>query len=153
VIEDLVPKLSGLNHMKVFHKTEYASIVWIQEHTGDNSVILEAIIPNDPYSGRISGYSARPTVLNSAQNMKYIYGPKVSLEIDQRAKDIDKIYKEKDKKKIKDLIKKYNIEYIYIGELENKLYEEESLEVFKDIATLMFNFSDEEKTSLIYKIN
>lgn len=154
VTPGLLPELSGINHVKVFHESDYHSIKWLKEYASKNEVILEAFKPSESYSGRISGYSGLATILQGFDNQQFAYGKYILKELNQRVKDINKIYSEQDKMKVLHLINKYNITYIYVGEVERQIYPEESLNNFKEIGTLIFNTGDQQnREAHIYKIN
>ncbi len=137
-IEGLIPSISGDQHIGKFHPSDYELIEWLKEDADSNSILIEAIKPGDYYSGRISAYSGMATVLNWPERQYFAYGKNIQKELQQRAQDIDKIYSEPDKTKILQLIKKYNVEYICISELENELYPLEVLRNFSQVATLEY---------------
>ncbi|MEW5820943.1 MAG: DUF2298 domain-containing protein [Cyanobacteriota bacterium] len=156
IIPDLVPKLSGINHLKVFHKADYDAIKWLQNNANSNNIILEAVNPATQLSGRVSAYSGLTALINSLPSQLFSYGEfsKATNNINNRIEDIDRIYGEKDKTNVKDLIKSYNINYIFVGELEIEKYGKENLDTFKDNYELVFTAIDENnKESFIYKAN
>ena len=153
IIPGLVPNLSGENHLIHFHNPEYNSIQWLKNNTAQNQVVLEGFKNTDTYSGRITGYSNRQAVLQWPREAELTYGKKIEPELKQRIKDIQQIYSEEDKTKILPLIKKYKIDYIYIGEIETDIYPPNSLNSFDQIGKLVFNITGQNgKTSKIYQI-
>lgn len=154
VLPDLVPMLSGSNHLKYFHSSEYYSIDWLKNNAIKGSIILESCIPDEPYSGRISSYSGLSNIINWPNKQRIAYDKSMQDEITKRVNDVNTIYSEPDKSKIVELIKKYDIKYIYIGEQEVKLYPEASLKGFNTIGNEVYKKSESpEKYSVIYKIN
>lgn len=151
LIPGLLPNLSGTNHLIYFHDTDYQAIEWIKEQLPPKSIILEANQPDKDYSGRISAYTGMSTILGWINRQEFAYGPSIKRELNNRQSDINKIYSERDKHKVLDLIKKYNIRYIYVGELENALYPDDSLSGFKEVASLIFQSSGP-KSSKVYEL-
>ena len=154
VIPGLIPNLSGENHLLRFHSTDYQAIQWIKENIYIRSIILEANQVGEEYSGRLSAYSGRKTVLGWKHTQELAYGinnTSIMKNINERLTDIDKIYSEADKNKVLNLIKKYNIKYICIGELERKIYPQESLQGFDQIGLKVFQ-SGGENPSEIYEL-
>lgn len=151
VITNLIPNLSGINHMEVFHKPDFEAIEWIKRNTPKNSIILEGIKPGDAFDGRISAYSGRKSILACSNEKAFSYGPKITDIITKRHNDIDNIYAATDKTKIKDLIEQYNIDYIYVGELEKQLYPEDALNAFDKIGLQMFQ-SSADSTYKLYEL-
>lgn len=137
-IENLIPNLSGINHMTIFHPADYDAIEWFKENTTTGTIILEGYRPNDSYSGRITAYSGRHAILQWGHNQLFAYGPTIKDELSQRENDIKTIYEENDKTKVVKLLKKYNIEYIYVGKYEQELYKEGNLKGFADICNVVF---------------
>lgn len=154
VIPNLVPMLSGTNHLIHFHGNENSSIDWLKSNAIKGSIILESCIPNEIYSGRISSYSGLSNIINWPNKQRIAYSKSMENEITNRVNDVNTIYSEPKKSKIINLIKKYNIKYIYVGELENKTYPIESLKDFESIGKIVYTSSDtSEKGSIIYEID
>lgn len=154
ILEGLTPKLSGINHMKVFHNNEYQAISWLKQYAGQKSIILEAINPGDPFCGRISAYSNKQSVLSWPYIQKNFYNKAIQKNINEIIEDINTIYSEVDKEKVIPLINKYEIDYIYVGEIAKKLYSDESLSGFKDIANNCINFdTDKDKEVVLYQLH
>lgn len=153
-LAELTPCISGINHMKFFHKAEFEAINWIKEYTTPNSIILEAIKDGEPFCGRISGYSNRLNLINWPHIQKNLYDKKTQKIIATKTADIHFIYEEPDKTKVLPIIDNYNISYIFVGEVEKELYTPESLTGFQDIATNSIRFNDEQgKEAIIYQLN
>ncbi|MGD9580109.1 MAG: DUF2298 domain-containing protein [Vampirovibrionia bacterium] len=152
-MENLVPNLSGSNHLKIFHTTDFQSVEWLKNNVKNDEVILEKCTDNDTFSGRISSYAGVSNIINWPGKQITNYSIQTRDEITNRVKDVDKIYSEINKTKIKDLIKKYKIKYIYVGELERKSYSRESLNSFNQIAKEVYKTSDDpNNSSIIYEV-
>jgi uncharacterized membrane protein len=150
-IDNLIPALSGVNHLLVFHKDEYNSVQWLKSIADTKPVILEANKPGELFTGSVAAYSGISTVLGWYNDQLMAYGSNMENELQDRQSDIDYIYKEVDKSKVLNLIRKYNISYIYVGEVESSLYSRECLDNFITIADIAFQ-SNEHKVSRIYKL-
>jgi len=114
------PTLDGIAYMKQRHPGDYAAIQWLQENVQGAPSILEA--PGGSYTefGRVSAQTGLPTVLGwdfHEQQWRGTYE-----EPGKRLPDIEKIYKSLDRKVVLDLLDKYKIEYVYIGDLERAKY-------------------------------
>jgi YYY domain-containing protein len=151
-IEGLIPALSGIQHMEKFHTADYESLMWMKEMVPTGTVILEGHKEGSPFTGRISAYTGLPTVLGWFDRQLFAYGPPKYDELTTRKEDINRIYTAADKTTIQELIQKYDIEYIFIGELENQIYPAETLDQFNQIGTLEYQSSQCNKCR-IYKLH
>ena len=95
-------------------------IRWLNRHVEGQPVILEAA--GDSYSdcGRVSVSTGLPTVAGWYVHEWLWRGDREDL--DKRTKAVKTIYTSKNPEKVRELIDKYKITYIYIGELERKQY-------------------------------
>ncbi len=112
--------LNGLLYLEDSHPYDYQSILWINQNIKDQPVILEAV--GDSYTdyGRISSNTGNPTVLGWPVHewlWRGSYDPSAV-----RIEEVKNIYESPDTLNALQLIKKYNIEYIYLGELERQKY-------------------------------
>jgi YYY domain-containing protein len=132
-----IPTLNGISYIAYRNPYEYEALMWIQEHTDEDVVILEAT--KDPYSffGRVASTTGRSTVLGWG-NHEALWRDQTWKSIIQRTNDIKQIYETVDKQNIIKLLEKYQITYIYVGELEKQVYNSEGLEAFDSYFQLVF---------------
>ncbi len=101
--------------------SEGAAIAWLNQHTSDPVVILEA--PGDEYNAahdRISGWTGLPTVLGWAGHEGQWRGSYD--EINKRNPDIAAIYHGRNANEVRQLLEKYSVEYVYVGPYERAKY-------------------------------
>lgn len=140
--------LNGLQYLKTIQPDDYDAILWIQKNIKGSPVILEA--QGDSYTdyARISANTGLPTPLGWTVH-EWLWRGDYSFP-QSRLDDIKTLY-EGTVPQIKTLIKKYNISYIYIGEMERNKYplvEEQKFNklgnvVFKKNNTYIFKVSPE----------
>lgn len=95
-------------------------IQYIQNNIDGMPVILEATGGSYSRAGRISVTTGKPTVLGwQAHEWLWRFNPDI---VSERTNDIAQIYCDDDIEKTKELIEKYDIEYIYVGPLEYETY-------------------------------
>jgi len=114
------PTLDGTAYMQQRRPADYAAIKWLQENVVGEANILEA--PGGSYTeyARVSALTGLPTVLGwdfHEQQWRGTYE-----EPGKRQPDIEKVYKSMDRKAVLDFLAKYDVEYIYIGDLERHKY-------------------------------
>ena len=100
--------------------SDFEAISWLNTHVSGTPTILEA--PGDSYSDyeRVSVATGLPTVAGWYVH-EWLWRSDTT-ELNQRLADIETIYTSTDADTVKSLIEKYNITYIYIGQLEREKY-------------------------------
>jgi YYY domain-containing protein len=143
-IEDMnaKPALDGMEYMKGLNRGDYDAIRWIQENIKGTPVILEASADDSSYryTSRVSANTGLPTVIGWTRHERF-WG-RDDEEIRTRLEDVNSIYSTGSKEKALELMNKYNVSYIYIGQLERQLY---------DIKT--DKFEDETYFELVYQVS
>jgi YYY domain-containing protein len=95
---------------------DYAAILWLRQHDGNNGVIAEASI--GPYRGdgsRISSGTGLPTVLGwDSHQRQQRYWP----GIDRRLTDLWTLYNSTDLTTKRQLLQQYDVRYVIVGDVE-----------------------------------
>lgn len=107
------------------HPEDAEAIAWINETLEGRPVILEA--NGDSYTtyNRVSVLTGCPTVLGWRTH-EWLWKDDVDA-VDARTADIKTIYTCGDSTKAGELLKKYDVEYLYVGRLERDKYIEETV--------------------------
>ena len=120
--------LDGLAYVETLDKGDYEAILWIDAAIEGSPVILE--VPGGAYNftSRISTMTGLPTVVGWLTHEVMWHGgwDKVA----GRDSDADTIYQTTDRDEARELLEKYDVEYIYVGSLEREKYGEEGLQKF-----------------------
>ena len=108
---------------------DYEAVNWIEENIEGRPVMLEANGLSYKYNNRISAITGLPTILGWRTHEWLWHStsadgglPEIVAE---REVDVEKIYTSQDMDEVKSLLKKYNIEYIYIGGCEREKFDGE----------------------------
>ncbi len=126
--------LDGMEFTKVYG--EYNALKFLQKFKG---VVLEYPGKNPfesyTYSGRVSAFTGLSSVIcNGGHELFWRYFNKTTTKILlERWNDVNKIYSSRDLNSVEDLLKKYNVNYIYVGYLERKNYNSTSLKKFEKL--------------------
>ena len=128
------------------------AIKWMNNNLLGTPVVLEANTPMYRWGSRISVYTGYPTILGWRWHQEQQRMNRHS-EIQKRISDINIIYETENTEEALELIKKYQVKYIYIGGLEKLYYSSKGLSKFRlnmkgKIETVYSN----EKVD-IYKVN
>ncbi len=140
-ISDAVPiTLDGMEYMRYSSYTEndqvmdlrqdYELIRWMQDNINGTPIIIEANVPEYRWGNRITIYTGLPGVIgwNWHQRQQRAINP--SDWVFKRVKDINTFYSVADIAVAKELIEKYNIGYIVVGQLEKIIYPQEGIDKF-----------------------
>ncbi len=138
--------LDGEGWLSKRYPDTYNLISWFRENVKNQPTILEA--PGDSYTefNVISSYTGLPTPSGwFVHEWLWRGSPEIPAE---RIKDIQQIYTSKDKELTKNLLKKYNIEYVIVGPFEYQKFPTLDLDKFSQIGEVVFS----SQTTSVYKI-
>jgi YYY domain-containing protein len=136
-----------------------ASIQWLRAEAAPGSVVLEAAdlfnagdmavpgtMPNceGGYNGAgfagVSAATGLPTILGWEGHQRQWRGgdPAVLDQLQLRCDDVDAIYRSTDANRARELLAKYAVDYVYVGGLEQSLYNSDSLYKFVQLGEIAF---------------
>jgi uncharacterized membrane protein len=120
--------LDGIEYLETVNKGDYEAILWINKNISGQPTILET--PGIPYqyTSRVSALTGLPTVLGWGSH-EIMWGRDWG-EVEARNKDVETIYNTLDNTQAMDLLRKYDVQYIYMGTLEQKTYKSDGLQKF-----------------------
>ncbi len=120
--------LDGMAYLESIEKGDYAAIEWINAEIKGSPVILEAPGAVFQYVSRVSTFTGLPTIIGWTSWEVMWRGDWG--EVEEREKDADRIYSTLDNEEAMALLEKYDVEYIYIGRVEQEKYESDGLQKF-----------------------
>ncbi|MBR4341642.1 MAG: hypothetical protein IKP88_02840 [Lachnospiraceae bacterium] len=156
-------RYKGLNsgdYLKDENMEDYLATNWINENIEGRPVLLEANGNSYTYYERVSTITGLPTILGWRTH-EWLWQstsadgsvPDVVLE---READIETIYTSEDLSETRELLDKYEVEYIYVGGCEREKFEDNiNLEGLLSLGTVCYpqNFiSPEETNTFIIKV-
>ncbi|MEK7682323.1 MAG: hypothetical protein AAB369_05785, partial [Chloroflexota bacterium] len=122
------PTLDGIAFVRDRQPAEYEAIAWLQRNVQGTPVILEAVGDDYTEFGRISGRTGLPTLLawpGHELQWRGSAAPQTG-----RREAVDEIYKTQDPARARELLARYNVEYVYVGAPERRVYGEAGLAKF-----------------------
>jgi len=137
--------LNGLAWAKKDYPGDYEAARWLAANVDPSSVIVEMAGSQEigfeyTIAGRISGWTGLSTVLawpGHERQWRGSYEP-----FDGRQGDIERLYSTESLTEVADIVKKYGIDYIYVGELERGTYPAAALEKFGQAYGSAYNKND-----------
>ncbi|HSH05367.1 MAG TPA: DUF2298 domain-containing protein [Anaerolineae bacterium] len=120
--DESVATLNGLDYIRRTNPDEYSATLWLKQATKDQGrpVVLEAVGGQYSSYGRIAANTGLPTVLGWAGHEYQWRGS--TPEPAERDPAVKAIYQDNDWFGTAQLLNKYNVQYIFVGDLERRTY-------------------------------
>ena len=139
--------LDGLKYLNNIYPSDYKTILWIKKNIKGQSVLLEAVGESYTDYARISSNTGLPTVLGwPVHEWLWRGSPE---EGNKRAEDVKTLYETTSLEATQALINKYNISYIFIGELEKQKYTNLNEDKFFTLGEIVFQADQ----TIVYKLD
>lgn len=139
------PGLNGMDYMAeaVYHdrdkelplKYDHDAIVWLRENIEGSPVIMEGNAPLYHWGSRVSIYTGLPTVIGWDWHQKQQRSIIDGSIIDRRLDAVRDIYNTRDLNQALGNLKRFNVQYVYIGDMERAFYETQGLDKFDAMVT------------------
>ncbi len=113
--------LDGIFYMSWQYKGDYEAIKWLRKNATPQQCVLEATGPAFSHYGRISAATGMATILGWG-NHENIWRDGTWKVIGARSEEVKQVYTSNNPMKIKEILDKYKIEYIFYGKLEREQY-------------------------------
>jgi YYY domain-containing protein len=138
--------LDGTSYLKNRHPEDYQAIKWIEKNIKGRPVIVEA--QGDSYTdyARISANTGLPTILGWTVH-EWLWRGTYDIPA-PRIDEVKAIYENADRERTIQILKKYNVALIYVGNLEREKYPNLIESKFNTLGEVIFEIG---KTK-IYKI-
>ena len=108
---------------------DYEAIRWIQRNVEGSPVMLEAVTPTYRWGGRVSIYTGLPNIAGwewHQEQQRWNYRETV----DQRIRQVARIYNTPSSQEALGIMRKYGVEYVYLGKVERLYYDPAGLAKF-----------------------
>jgi YYY domain-containing protein len=138
---EMAPTLDGMAYMDVarYHDQgqeltlahDAQAIRWLQEHVLGTPVILEANTPLYRWGGRVSVYTGLPTIIGWDWHQRQQRVALSGLVVDWRLQDLRELYETTSIERAAELLARYQVGLVYVGELERAYYPVEGLDKFE----------------------
>jgi uncharacterized membrane protein len=128
--------LDGLEFLRRSNPAEYAAIMYLQANAPPGSAIVESV--GEWFdNGLISRSTGIPTVFNwPGHELQWRGGAE---QFAGREQDVATIYTTTDASEARNLLAKYNVDYVYIGPRERQKHGEEGIAKFSEFMDEVFS--------------
>jgi YYY domain-containing protein len=109
---------------------DFEGIQWLRENVQGSPIILEGLTPSYQWGGRISIYTGLPSVVGwqwHQEQQRWDYRDAIG----RRIQEVNRIYSTTDAAEAMFLLRKYGVEYVYVGQLERLYYPGPGLDKFE----------------------
>ncbi len=112
-------------------KWDRDGIDWMRQHVQGSPTIIEGETPIYHYGSRVSIYTGLPDVLGwdwhqTQQRQRF------GTDVQQREQDINEFYSTADAGRAVQLLRKYDVQYVVVGDVERNYYPASGLQKFND---------------------
>lgn len=123
----------GDEHGPIVLAEDYAAIRWLQENVEGSPVILEGNALLYRWGNRISIHTGQPTVIGWDWHQRQQRAAVQRPVVEDRLEDLNKLYGSPDVAATLELLRRYHVSYIIVGQLERYYYPARGLAKFEDM--------------------
>ncbi|KUK83978.1 MAG: hypothetical protein XD98_0200 [Microgenomates bacterium 39_6] len=132
--------LDGLTWLQLDAPGDYEGILWLRENAEGRPVVLEAVGESYTTYARVSTFTGFPTVLGWRVH-EWLWRGGFDIPA-QRTEEVREIYENPGSVRAKQLLKKHQVKYIFIGSKEREAYSNLNYLELKELGETVFQ-SDE----------
>jgi uncharacterized membrane protein len=105
------------------------AIRWLEENVEGSPVIVEGLSELYRWGNRVSIYTGLPTVIGWDWHQRQ-QRPEFAGEVVRRRFEVDSFYGTSNMPDAVELLRKYDVKYVYVGEMERNYYSDEGISKF-----------------------
>jgi len=110
----------GMKFLEKQHPDDYQGVVWLKKNIVGQPVVLEAVGDSYTLYNRVSAMTGLPTIEGWLVH-EWLWRGGYD-KPGARATEVGAIYQDEDDDRIKQLLKKYQVQYVFVGSLEREKY-------------------------------
>ena len=129
--------LNGENWLKDQYPSDYDAIQWVRKNIKGQPVILEGVGESYTDYARVSSFTGLPTVIGWPVH-EWLWRGTYD-EAGKRVGEMQQLYESSDIEFSKNMLKKYNVKYVYVGILEKQKYPKLNEDQFSKLGKTIFN--------------
>ena len=112
-------------------QADYQGIEWLKRNVKGSPVVLEGVTPTYRWGGRVSVHTGLPSIVGwkwHQEQQRWAYRG----EVGRRIADVQRIYETPDVRVALEMLDRYDVEYVYVGQVERLYYHPDGLAKFED---------------------
>lgn len=133
------PTLNGIKFLENHSPMEYLAVKWIRKNIKEQKIIAQK--PGQSYTqdSFISTFTGQLTPIGWLDHEYGWRGNKKLASLMERKTDLENLYQTQDPLTAREIIKKYQIDYIYLGNQEKSAYKFDSTSAIYGLGKLVFS--------------
>jgi len=131
---------------------DYEAIQWMQRNVKGSPVIVEANTVEYRWGSRYTIYTGLPGVVGWNWHQRQQRAVLASSEVTDRVEEIKHFYETTSRDETRDFLKKYNVRYMIVGQLEYLHYPGAGLEKFADLNGDLWDEVYKKDSTTIYQV-
>ena len=140
------------NNREIVLEHDRRAIAWLQDNVVGSPVIAEASVPPYRWGSRIANYTGLPTIIGWDWHQKQQRAALSSEMVDWRLLDLRNLYNVRDTEYALQMLQRYQVGYIYVGELERAYYDAEGLDKFDAMVGSALEIAYQDGPVTIYRV-
>ncbi len=129
--------LDGIQYLRNLYPDDYQTILWLKQNILGQPVIIEAVGESYTDFARISANTGIPTILGWRVH-EWLWRGSFD-EPAKRTEEVKAIYESPDLNKTREVLRKYQAQYLFLGQLEFQAYPELKKEKFNQLGEVVFS--------------
>lgn len=131
---------------------DYEAIQWLQKNVKGSPVIVEANTVEYRWGSRFTIYTGLPGVVGWNWHQRQQRAVLASSVVTDRVEEIKQFYETTSRDETRAFLKKYNVRYVIVGQLEYLYYPGEGLEKFADLNGDLWEEVYQKDSTTIYQV-
>ena len=131
---------------------DYQAIRWMQDHVAGSPVIVEGSVTEYKWGGRYAINTGLPAVVGWNWHQRQQRAAANSEWVQQRVNEVNTFYSTADINATVEFLRKYNVEYIIVGQMEKAIYPTASLDKFEAYSGVYWTPVYTYKDTTIYEV-
>jgi len=140
------------NGVNIDLSQDYEGIQWMQQNVKGSPVIVEANTVEYRWGSRYTIYTGLPGVVGWNWHQRQQRAVVPSTTVTDRVDEIKKFYETTSLEETQAFLKKYNVSYMIVGQLENLYYPGFGLDKFIENAGKLWDVVYQNETTTIYQV-
>jgi YYY domain-containing protein len=130
---------------------DYRAIRWMQDNVQGSPVIVEANCPEYRWCARFTVYTGLPGVIgwNWHQRQQRAFSPQL---VQDRVEAVSSFYATTDEQVARDFLKKYEVKYVVVGQLERAEYPKAGVDKFERYDGQLWRSVYRDGDTVIYRV-